>query len=42
MWSPNQKEALVEILANRGPLSDIAVHKEGVYMTTIGLDNRMK
>jgi hypothetical protein len=42
MWAPNQKEALVELLANRAPLSGIAVHKEGVYMATIGLDNRMK
>lgn len=42
MWAPNQKEALVEILANRAPLSGISVHKEGVYMTTVGLDNCMK
>jgi U3 small nucleolar RNA-associated protein 7 len=42
MWAPNQKEALVEMLAHKAPISGIAVHRQGVYMATISLDNRLK
>lgn len=42
MWSPNNREALVEMLAHKAPLSGVAVDRTGSYMATVGLDKQLK
>lgn len=42
MWSPNNREPLVELLTHKAPLSGIAVNKNGQYMATVGLDKQLK
>lgn len=42
MWSPNSSRALVSMLAHTAPLTDMAVDREGKYLTTAALDGYMK
>ncbi|CAD5218438.1 unnamed protein product [Bursaphelenchus okinawaensis] len=42
MWSPNSKEALVEMLTHKAPLSGIAINRDGKTMVTVGLDKQLK
>lgn len=41
LWSPNSTEALVKLLAHKGPVRSMAVDREGRYMVTAGQDCRM-
>ena len=41
LWSPNQTEPLVKLLAHRGPVRSLAVDREGRYMVSAGQDSRM-
>lgn len=41
MWSPNSTAPLVSMLAHRGPVSAIAIDREGKYMVSTGLDKKM-
>ncbi|KAF2138643.1 uncharacterized protein K452DRAFT_328481 [Aplosporella prunicola CBS 121167] len=41
LWSPNSSEALVKVLAHRGPVRSIAMDREGRYMVTSGQDAKM-
>ncbi|CAD5224862.1 unnamed protein product [Bursaphelenchus xylophilus] len=42
MWSPNSKEAIIEMLAHKAPLSDLAISRDGKRMVTVGLDRQLK
>ncbi|KAH6676064.1 U3 small nucleolar RNA-associated protein [Plectosphaerella plurivora] len=41
LWSPNSHEAVVKLLAHRGPVRSAAVDREGRYMVTTGQDCKM-
>lgn len=41
MWSPNSTAPLVSMLAHRGPVSSLAIDREGRYMVSTGLDKKM-
>ncbi|OLN91950.1 putative U3 small nucleolar RNA-associated protein 7 [Colletotrichum chlorophyti] len=41
LWSPNQTDPLVKLLAHRGPVRSAAVDREGRYMVTTGQDCKM-
>jgi U3 small nucleolar RNA-associated protein 7 len=41
LWSPNSHEAVVKLLAHRGPVRSAAVDREGRYMVTAGQDCKM-
>ncbi|KAL2759553.1 hypothetical protein ACRALDRAFT_2038401 [Sodiomyces alcalophilus JCM 7366] len=41
LWSPNSHDALVKLLAHRGPVRSAAVDREGRYMVTAGQDCKM-
>lgn len=41
LWSPNSHDALVKLLAHRGPVRSAAVDREGRYMVTTGQDCKM-
>ncbi|KAH7347818.1 U3 small nucleolar RNA-associated protein [Plectosphaerella cucumerina] len=41
LWSPNSHEAVVKLLAHRGPVRSAAVEREGRYMVTAGQDCKM-
>lgn len=41
LWSPNIQQPLVRILTNRGPVTSVAVDREGRYMVTGGQDRKM-
>ena len=42
MWSPTMSTPLVKMFCHRGPLTAIAVEKNGNHMVTAGLDGQMK
>lgn len=42
MWTPSQKDPVVKIQSNRGPIRDLAVDREGKYMVVSGSDKRVK
>ncbi len=42
LWSPASGKALVSMLTHKAPVSDIAIDREGRYMTTCSLDGYMK
>ncbi|KAL2882459.1 putative U3 small nucleolar RNA-associated protein 7 [Colletotrichum sp. CLE4] len=41
LWSPNQTDPLVKLLAHRGPVRSLAVDREGRYMVSTGQDCKM-
>lgn len=41
LWSPNSHDAVVKLLAHRGPVRSAAVDREGRYMVTAGQDCKM-
>ena len=41
-WSPNSSKALASMLTHKAPLTDLAVDREGRYLTTAGLDGLLK
>ncbi|KAI8314825.1 putative U3 small nucleolar RNA-associated protein 7 [Colletotrichum sp. SAR11_59] len=41
LWSPNQSEPLVKLLAHRGPVRSMAIDREGRYMVSTGQDCKM-
>ncbi|KAG6360540.1 hypothetical protein INS49_011602 [Diaporthe citri] len=41
LWSPNSSEALVKLLAHKGPVRALAVDREGRYMVSTGQDLKM-
>lgn len=41
LWSPNMSTPLVKMLTNRGPVTSIAIDRDGHYMATGGQDRRM-
>lgn len=42
LWSPASGKALVSMFCHKGPVSALALDREGRYMTTAGLDGLMK
>lgn len=42
LWSPAAGTPLVSMFCHKGPISDVAVDREGRYMATAGLDGLMK
>jgi U3 small nucleolar RNA-associated protein 7 len=42
MWSPNMQTPVVKMLTHRGSLTALAVDVGGRYLTTSGLDSRLK
>ncbi|XP_059189327.1 WD repeat-containing protein 46 isoform X2 [Centropristis striata] len=42
LWSPNQKEALVQMLCHQGGVRSVTVDKTGTYMVTSGMDKKLK
>lgn len=42
LWSPNQPEAVVKLLAHGGPVRGLAVHKAGRVMATAGQEGRIR
>jgi U3 small nucleolar RNA-associated protein 7 len=42
LWSPNEKEPLVKILAQACPVSGLAIDHTGNYMATTGADRSLK
>jgi len=42
LWSPSSSQALVSLLAHRGPVSAVAIDPTGRYMATAGLDANFK
>lgn len=42
LWSPNLTTPHVKMLCHRGPVSGVAVDREGRYMVTSGQDGRLK
>ncbi|KAI5369143.1 putative WD repeat-containing protein WDR46/Utp7 [Septoria linicola] len=41
LWSPNSTAPLVKMLTHRGPVTSLAVDREGRYMVSTGLDKKM-
>ncbi|TDZ74576.1 putative U3 small nucleolar RNA-associated protein 7 [Colletotrichum trifolii] len=41
LWSPNQSEPLVKLLAHRGPVRAMGIDREGRYMVSTGQDCKM-
>ncbi|KAF8477185.1 WD40-repeat-containing domain protein [Kalaharituber pfeilii] len=41
LWSPNSTTPLVKLLTNKGPVTSIAIDREGRYMVTGGQDKKM-
>ncbi|RPB20283.1 U3 small nucleolar RNA-associated protein 7 [Terfezia boudieri ATCC MYA-4762] len=41
LWSPNMQTPLVRMLTNHGPITSVAVDREGRYMVTGGADRKM-
>lgn len=41
-WTPNMADPAVKMLCHRGPIRDVAIDREGRYMTTVGQDSRLK
>lgn len=42
IWSPNSREPLVDMFVHKGAVNGVAVDTTGTYMTTIGLDRKMR
>lgn len=42
LWTPNMSEPVVKMLCHRGPVQALAVDPAGTYMTSAGLDGRLK
>uniref|UniRef100_A0A7S3DE57 BING4 C-terminal domain-containing protein n=1 Tax=Palpitomonas bilix TaxID=652834 RepID=A0A7S3DE57_9EUKA len=42
MWSPNMTTPLVKMMCHKGPITSLAVRKDGHQMATTGLDGQMK
>jgi U3 small nucleolar RNA-associated protein 7 len=42
LWSPTSPKPLISMFCHKAPVSDLAVDREGRYMTTAGLDGLMK
>ncbi|KAI1285080.1 WD repeat-containing protein 46 [Halotydeus destructor] len=42
LWSPNEKEPLVKMLAQACPVKGLTITDDGKYMATTGLDRSMK
>lgn len=42
LWTPNMSNAVVSVIAHRGPVTALAVDGTGRYMVTAGADARMK
>lgn len=41
LWSPNSTEPLAKLLVHRGPVKAIAIDREGRYMVSAGMDQKM-
>ncbi|SCV99867.1 LAFE_0B04258g1_1 [Lachancea fermentati] len=42
LWAPNMPTPLVRLLSARGPITSIAIDRQGYYMATTGADKSMK
>lgn len=42
MWAPSAGKALVSMLCHKAAVTDVAVHREGQYMATTGMDGYLK
>ena len=42
LWSPSNNKALVSMFCHKSPVTDLAVDREGYYLTTAGLDGMLK
>jgi len=42
MWTPNMNEAVVKMLCHNGKVTSLCVDKSGHYLTTTGMDNKLK
>ncbi|TPX33220.1 hypothetical protein SmJEL517_g03820 [Synchytrium microbalum] len=42
LWSPNMTTPLVKMLCHKGPVSALAVDRNGLYMASAGLDGQLK
>ncbi|CAM9135797.1 unnamed protein product, partial [Ectocarpus fasciculatus] len=42
LWSPSSGKAAVSMFCHRGPVTDLAIDREGNYMATAGMDSLVK
>ncbi|KAK9462150.1 WD40-repeat-containing domain protein [Lipomyces oligophaga] len=42
LWSPSSSTPLVKMICHKGPVSSVAIHRGGNYMSTAGMDGQLK